>query len=232
VADGGTIFLDEIGDMSPNLQVKLLRVLQARSFEPVGSSKTIEVDVRVVAATNQNLEKAIAEGRFREDLFYRLNVLPIEAPPLRDRAEDVPLLIQHFLKRTAEEKDEPQAVVSEEALRNLCAYAWPGNVRELENLVERMVILSSGGEIGIEDLPEEVRRAPAAAATAPRVPSTGLCFSDVVADVERNLIEQALEHTGWNKNRAAKLLGMNRTTLVEKIRKRGLEPKVTDPQLP
>ena len=228
LADGGTIFLDEIGDMSPNLQVKLLRVLQERSFEPVGSSKTVDVDVRVVTATNQDLEKRIAEGKFREDLFYRLNVLPIEAPPLRDRREDIPLLIHHFLARANQDKEQGGKSMSDGALKQLVDYNWPGNVRELENLVERLVVLSSCDEIGTEDLPKRVQSASSPAGSAPHVPPTGISFNQIVEDVERDLIQQALAHTQWNKNRAAQLLGLNRTTLVEKIRKRGIEPPVTE----
>ncbi len=228
LADGGTIFLDEIGDMSPTLQVKLLRVLQNRSFEPVGSSKTVEVDVRVVAATNQNLEKLMGEGGFREDLYYRLNVLPIEAPPLRERREDIPLLVRHFFDRTSQEKDSPIESISEEALQQLVAYDWPGNVRELENLVERMILLGSSDEIGTEDLPTAVREARFPTDATPIVPAAGLAFNDVVAAFETDLIEQALSHTDWNKNRAAKLLSLNRTTLVEKIRKRGIVRPVTE----
>jgi DNA-binding NtrC family response regulator len=226
VADGGTIFLDEIGDMSPNLQVKLLRVLQDMTFEPVGSSLTQSVDVRVVAATNQDLEQAIAEKRFRSDLFYRLNVIPIEAPPLRVRAEDVPLLAQHFLEQICEDKGKAVGSFSREAMDLLIRHSWPGNVRELENLVERLVVLSSGPQIEAEDLPPNIRAPIPTTHTlpAPSVPSTGLSFRDVVDDFEADLILQALEQTHWNKNQAAKLLGLNRTTLIEKIKKKGLEP--------
>ncbi len=226
VADGGTLFLDEIGDMSPNLQVKLLRVLQERTFEPVGSSKTVEVDVRVVAATNQDLEESIKEKRFREDLYYRLNVIPIEVPPLRDRREDIPLLAQHFIERIAAEKDKAVDGIAPEALDRLCDHDWPGNVRELENLMERLVILRGEGEIRLEDLPPNLREGPATPfARAPRVPGTGLPFNEVVDRFETDLILQALEQTHWNKNRAAQLLGLNRTTLLEKIKKKKLEPR-------
>jgi DNA-binding NtrC family response regulator len=226
VADGGTIFLDEIGDMSPNLQVKLLRVLQEMTFEPVGSSHTQTVDVRVVAATNQDLEQAIAEKRFRSDLFYRLNVIPIEAPPLRVRAEDVPLLAQHFLEQARQDKGTAVDGFSHEAMNVLVRHTWPGNVRELENLVERLVVLSSGPQIETEDLPASVLPPIPTTHTvpAPSVPSSGLSFRDVVDDFETDLILQALEQTHWNKNQAAKLLGLNRTTLIEKIKKKGLEP--------
>jgi DNA-binding NtrC family response regulator len=225
VANGGTIFLDEIGDMSPNLQVKLLRVLQDRTFEPVGSSKTLAVNVRVVAATHQDLELAIRERRFREDLFYRLNVIPIEVPPLRERREDIPLLVQHFLDVANQEKGKRIDGIQLEALQQICDYPWPGNVRELENLIERLVILKGEGEIGPDDLPPPVGggRAPRESAM-PRIPTAGLDFNEVVGRYESELILQALEQTQWNKNRAAQLLGLNRTTLIEKIKKKGLEP--------
>jgi len=224
VANGGTIFLDEIGDMSPNLQVKLLRVLQDRTFEPVGSSKTVRVNVRVVAATNQDLPQAIREKRFREDLYYRLNVIPIESPPLRERREDVPLLVHHFLDRANQSR--PKAIgITGAALERLCAHGWPGNVRELENLVERMVVMRGEGDIDVDDLPPALRAAPDAASFAmPAVPEAGLPFNDTVRQLELHLIQQALAHTGWNKNQAAQRLGLNRTTLLEKMKKLGLEP--------
>jgi DNA-binding NtrC family response regulator len=223
LANGGTIFLDEIGDMSSNLQVKMLRVLQDRSFEPVGSSKTVRVNVRVIAATNQNLEQAIRERRFREDLFYRLNVLPIEMPPLRERADDVPLLVHHFLERVNHGKAKLVGITAETVDR-LCAYDWPGNVRELENLIERLAILRGEGEIVVDDLPRSIReRVTEPTFTAPLVPASGLPFNEVVDRFETAIIRQALEHTHWNKNRAAQLLGLNRTTLLEKMKKKGLD---------
>jgi DNA-binding NtrC family response regulator len=224
LADGGTIFLDEIGDMSPNLQVKLLRVLQERTFEPVGSSRTRKVDVRVIAATHQDLPRLITEGRFREDLYYRLNVLPVEVPSLRDRIEDLPLLVHHFLDRARHERNARITGVTDEAMQRLMDYHWPGNVRELENTIERLTVLVGEGDIELEDLPQPVRAEPTVQTFAPRVPSTGLDFNAVVARVETELIEQALEHTHWNKNQAARLLGLNRTTLLEKIKKRGVRP--------
>ena len=224
-ADNGTIFLDEIGDMSPNLQVKLLRVLQDKTFEPVGSSKSVTVNVRVIAATNQNLEEAIQDKRFREDLFYRLNVIPIEVPPLRERREDIPLLAEHFLEVAGQECGARVDSLSRDALRSLTEYTWPGNIRELENLIERLVILSSDGEIGLEDLPPSVRSPKSAPSqpTMPELPPEGISLKDVVDGFESRVITQALEKTQWNKNRAAKLLGVNRTTLVEKIKKKGLD---------
>jgi DNA-binding NtrC family response regulator len=221
LANGGTIFLDEIGDMSPNLQVKLLRVLQDGSFEPVGSSKTLAVDVRVIAATNQNLERAIAERRFREDLFYRLNVIPILVPPLRERRDDIPLLARHFLEIA---KPDAADGIAPEALELLARHDWPGNVRELENLVRRLVILAEGDRIEVSDLPEDLHRPAAQSLVVPRVPQTGLSFREVVDEFEARLIRQALELTHGNKNRAAQLLGLNRTTLLEKIKKKGLDP--------
>jgi DNA-binding NtrC family response regulator len=232
-AHGGTIFLDEIGDMSPNLQVKLLRVLQERTFEPVGSSKSVSVDVRVVAATNQDLAHAIREKRFREDLYYRLNVIPIEVPPLRARREDIPLLARHFVECLNHEKGRSVTGFSDDALERLLAHDWPGNVRELENLAERLVILRGDGEIGVEDLPPPfgsarlplgMGRGAGPTGDAPRLPAEGLPFNEVVDRFERDLILQALELTHWNKQRAAQLLGLNRTTLLEKIKKKGLEP--------
>jgi DNA-binding NtrC family response regulator len=225
VADGGTLFLDEIGDMSPNLQVKLLRVLQDRTFEPVGSSKSQTVDVRVVAATNQNLEVAISERRFREDLFYRLNVIPIEMPPLRERRDDIPLLVQHFLEQSTRDGRSQVEGFEPGAIERLCRYSWPGNVRELENLVERLAVLCGKGRIGVGDLPQALRQeADLASAPATHLPPGGLDVRELLDDVETDLILQALEQTGWNKNQAAGLLGLNRTTLIEKIKKRGLKP--------
>jgi transcriptional regulator with GAF, ATPase, and Fis domain len=222
LADGGTIFLDEIGDMSPKLQVKLLRVLQEMTFEPVGSSKTIKVDVRVIAATHQNLPTLIANKQFREDLYYRLNVLPIEIPPLRERRDDIPLLVHHFLDIATQEPGSREVTVSEKAMERLLAHSWPGNVRELQNVMERLVILCSDDEIGVSDLPALLQQDSKPASVAPIVPPTGISFNETVEQLETDLIIQALQHTEWNKNRAAQLLGLNRTTLLEKIKKRGL----------
>jgi DNA-binding NtrC family response regulator len=222
-ADGGTIFLDEIGDMSPTLQVKLLRVLQERSFEAVGTSTTVEVNVRVIAATNQNLPVMIEERRFRQDLYFRLNVLPIEMPSLRDRRDDVPLLVHYFLDASRERQNLVDSI-SDEAMERMVDYDWPGNVRELENMIERMVVLRGAGELTVVDLPEHLQDPPAPVTPAPRLSASGISFNDEVDQFERDLILQALERTHWNKNKAAQLLGLNRTTLVEKIRKKGLKP--------
>ncbi len=224
MAEGGTIFLDEIGDMSPRLQVKVLRVLQERKFEPVGSSKTMEVDVRIITATNKNLERAVKDNLFREDLYYRLNVIPVRLPPLRERLEDVPLLIDYFIKQYARENARDIPHISPEAMFALMRYNWPGNVRELENMMERLIILKHEGEITLADLPERVKAGHEEDRVAHvQIPESGLSFKDVVDDFENQLILKALEKTGWNKNKAAQLLQLNRTTLVEKIKKRQLE---------
>jgi transcriptional regulator with PAS, ATPase and Fis domain len=225
LADQGTIFLDEIGDMPPALQVKILRVLQEQEFEPVGSNKPIRVNVRVIAATNQNLETAVREKRFREDLFYRLNVIPVRIPPLRERRDDIPILVRHFLDVFNQEKVKEVKGVSGEAMGIFQQYDWPGNVRELENTIERIVIMKGEGEIVPDDLSGRMRQAPGESRIPFRVliPSDGISFYDVVQDFENDLIVQALEKTRWNKNKAAALLQLNRTTLVEKIKKKQLD---------
>jgi len=285
VADGGTLFLDEIGEMSLSVQVKFLRVLQEQEFVPVGETRPRKCDVRILAATNKNLEAMSTDGTFREDLFYRLNLIPIHLPPLRERASDIPLLVRFFLDRDAEKRPRRVDGISDRALGLMEQYAWPGNVRELENTVERMVLLHQGsGVLDVDDLPPKVRRgtaatpptahapteAPAAQRVAPPAPSVlsfpltssppearvpqaeqsgeyavvpdpsesvvarriatspdgfllpedGINLREAVETFEMSLIQQALERTGGNKNQASILLGMNRTTLVEKLRKR------------
>ncbi|MCB9478210.1 MAG: sigma-54-dependent Fis family transcriptional regulator [Deltaproteobacteria bacterium] len=228
-ANGGTIFLDEIGEMSMNLQVKLLRVIQESEFEPVGSSKTRRVDVRIIAATNINLEQAVKERQFREDLFYRLNVIPLHIPPLRERRSDIPLLVNHFLSHFREEKNRDVQPLDDDVMAALMAYDWPGNVRELENLIERMVILSDDGHIRMNDLPEKLREAQGIPApTHVVIPEGGLEFNKVIGDYEDRLILSALERTKGNKNLAAKLLNLKRTTLVEKIKKKGLDEVIAE----
>ena len=226
LASGGTLFFDEIGDMSPHLQVKLLRVLQERKFEPVGSTKTLSADVRVIAATNVNLEQAVSDGQFREDLFYRLNVIPIHIPSLRARTSDIPLLFHYFMDIFNHNRAHKLAGLTPSALEYLINYSWPGNIRELENLVERLAILKSGGIVDIEDLPKKYRGVEAAAAESKslglEIPTDGLDFNTAVDSFENSLIVRALEKTGWNRNQAAALLKLNRTTLVEKIKKKGL----------
>ena len=226
MADGGTIFLDEIGDLEPSLQVKLLRALQERSFEPVGSTKTVSVNVRVIAATNINLEDAVETGRFREDLFYRLNVIPLVVPALRERKSDIPLLLNHFMDIFNKTKGRGLTGVASDALDCLSNYAWPGNIRELENLVERMTILKGQGTIEMSDLPPKYKSGKTVStdAGALEIPDSGMDFNTAVDNFENTLILKALEKTGWNRNQAAALLRLNRTTLVEKIKKKGLTP--------
>jgi DNA-binding NtrC family response regulator len=227
MANGGTIFLDEIGDMSPNLQVKLLRVLQEQNFERVGSTRTIKVDIRVLAATNKDLGHSIQAGTFREDLFYRLNVIPITVPPLRERKADIPLLVNFFLNRLGGRRRQDRKrmkVLSDAAMEKLMQYPWPGNVRELENLVERLSVLVENPVIGVADLPERIRgQVPAAPAAAVPDVAGGIDFNAAVENFQRSLILQALQQTGGIKAKAAELLQMNRTTLVEKIKKMKLE---------
>jgi DNA-binding NtrC family response regulator len=221
-ANKGTLFLDEVGTMSLGLQTKLLRALQERAFERVGGNQTIKVDVRVIAATNSALQKLIAEGTFREDLYYRLNVIPISLPPLRDRREDIPLLVAHFLKKFAPDAP-PQ--MSQGAMRGLMAYAWPGNVRQLENSIERAVTLSAGRrEIDVTDLLPEMQEVPPATAT-PYVdlPEDGMDLNAYLSLLERDVIRRALERTRGNRNKASELLHIKRTTLVEKMKRLGLE---------
>ncbi|MBZ0271639.1 sigma-54 dependent transcriptional regulator [bacterium] len=224
MANGGTIFLDEIGHMAPALQVKLLRVIQEREFQPVGSSKTRYVDVRIVAATNADLEKEVAGGGFREDLYYRINVVPIHVAPLRERRTDIPLLVNAFIERCRKERNRDIRPPSDEVVGALMAYDWPGNVRELENLIERLVILSDDGRIKLADLPEKIhRRMGIQIPGSILIPEDGLDFNGIVGDLEDRLILAALEKTGGNKNFAARLLGLKRTTLVEKIKKKGID---------
>ncbi len=226
LARGGTIFLDEIGDMSPSLQVKILRVLQEKKFEPVGSAKMIDAEVRIVAATNIDLERAVAEGKFREDLYYRLNVIPIQIPPLRERRSDIPLLIEYFIQTFNASKGKKISGISHEVMQCLSDYPWPGNIRELENLIERLTILKGSGEVHLLDLPLKYRNhpAPTPSPQAVDIPDSGVDFNSAVDAYENELILRALEKTGWNRNQAALLLRLNRTTLVEKIKKKGLRP--------
>ena len=219
-AHKGTLFLDEVGTMSTALQTKLLRVLQEREFERIGESNTVKVDVRVIAATNSDLKRMVLNGQFRDDLYYRLNVIPVHLPPLRDRKDDVPLLVQHFVDKMRTEKG-PSLSVSQEAMRALMAYEWPGNVRQLENAIERASAFRGGrGQIEVADLPPEVAALPAETATPGIVlPDGGVDLEALIANIERELIERALERTNSNKNRAAQLLHLKRTTLVEKIKR-------------
>ena len=248
LANQGTIFLDEIGDMPPALQVKLLRVLAEREIDRIGSTKSTPIDIRVITATHRNLETAIEKGQFREDLYYRLNIIPLNLPPLRDRKTDIPLLASHFLKQfngTGSSK-----TISDEAMNVLVNYSWPGNIRELANFVERMVVLSIGSTITPRDLPEKVlgevpkeKWTPLEKGPEPEgnpaqilqqslkqsfhvgIPEEGINLKKLVEDFEKELLIEALEKTGWVKNKAATLLNLNRTTLVEKLKKL----KITNP---
>jgi DNA-binding NtrC family response regulator len=223
LANGGTIFLDEIGDMSPNLQVKLLRVLQEQKFERVGGTRTLEIDVRIIAATNKNLINAVNRGTFRQDLYYRLNVIPIKVPPLRHRKSDIPLLIDFFFKRIDPRKRNGISGFSSEAGDALVAYDWPGNVRELENMVERMSILANGDQVELEDIPESIKgKGAKIEAVEVTIPKDGIVFDQAVEEYEKKLILEALNETNWVKTKAAKLLNINRTTLIEKMKKKKL----------
>lgn len=236
-ADGGTLFLDEIGEMTPDLQVKLLRALQYQQVEPVGSVRPIEIDSRIIAATNVDLEQAVVDRRFREDLYYRLNVIPIVMPPLRARRGDIPLLVNYFLKMYNEEKKCDVSMRSEDVMGILMSYEWPGNVRELENLVQRMVILKNKGDIDLRDLPQKFFQNKTANSVAAHhsgsfmemsnvmsfdLPEEGVDLKVLVNSFEDHLLKQALQRTNGNKNKASELLRMNRTTLVEKLKKKQL----------
>jgi sigma-54 specific flagellar transcriptional regulator A len=238
MAEGGTLFLDEIGDMSLQMQVKILRVLQERTFERVGSNTSIHTNVRIIAATHKNLEEAIKEGEFREDLFYRLNVFPIEMPPLSDRVEDIPLLVNELVRRMEHEK-RGSVRLTPGAIYALCRYSWPGNVRELANLVERLAILHPYGVVDAGDLPDKFQAgegevneqlvdamigSPATSEDLdPRLPRDGLNLKEHLSYLEISYIKQALVDSGGVVAHAAKRLGMRRTTLVEKLRKYGLQ---------
>ncbi|HXH74589.1 MAG TPA: sigma-54 dependent transcriptional regulator [Bacteriovoracaceae bacterium] len=227
LAEGGTIFLDEIGDMPLLLQVKLLRVLQERQIELVGSGESQSIDVRVIAATHRDLEKAVADGKFREDLFYRLNVIPIRIPALKERREDIPLLISHFLDRFVSADRSNEINFAPLTMDLLLGYDWPGNVRELENVIERLVILRGGNEILPEDLPAKIFRSNPLATqhykTLFELPDVGVDLKQILSDIEDSLIMQAMNRTRGNKNQASKLLTLNRTTLIEKMKKKNLE---------
>ena len=223
-AHRGTLFLDEVGTMSAGLQAKLLRVLQEREFERVGDGQTIKVDVRILAATHENLEKMVKAGDFREDLFYRLNVVPVRLPPLRERRDDIPLLVQHFLTKFSRDAGgKGPSSLSQDAMRQMMVFDWPGNVRQLENVIERMVtLLPRRAQIEVGDLPDEIRGAsPAAASAVHADPMTehGVDLDGYLSNVELMLIRKALDKTSGNKRQAADLLQIKRTTLIEKLKR-------------
>src|ERR1700685_447906 len=222
IADRGTLFLDEIATMGLETQAKILRVLQDRRFMHLGGIQEIQVDVRIIAATNVDLRHMVREGRFRENLFYRLNVITIELPPLRQRKEDIPLLVEHFLKKYAEENERPVRRITPEALRPLMAYSWPGNVRELENVIERAVVLSSGPEINVDLLPDSMM---GRSSFAMHDPSSDSSLFEIVEDVERRVITDMLERCNWNQTEAAERFHVPLSTLNQKIRRLNIEIK-------
>src|ERR1700757_3393079 len=225
LADKGSIFFDEIGNVPLETQAKLLRVIQERDFMRLGGMETIKVDVRIIAATNVDLRKMMEDGRFREDLFYRLHVISIQLPPLRERKDDVPLLVHHFLEKYGEENGKGGLEVTPDALDLLTEYDWPGNVRELENVVERAVVLTTGPRIGVDLIPEPVRKAPGFAVPQFVVPPEGISFKDVITDFEKRLIESTLEAAGGVQKKAAELLHIKPTTLNEMLKRYDIRPR-------
>ena len=227
-ANRGTIFLDEIGELPSLLQVKILRVLQEREIDKVGETRPIKVDVRVIAATNRDLAKMLADGAFRDDLYYRLAVVSIRVPPLRERSDDVPLLVDHFLSKHAEKLGRPRSAVEKSVYSAFNLYSWPGNIRELENVIERALVLDKDGTIGLDDLPDRLRtREHRVANMRMELPDEGISLEDV----ERELLLAALEKHNWNQTRAAAFLNITRSTLVYRMEKFGLqrEKKPADP---
>jgi DNA-binding NtrC family response regulator len=225
MAHRGTLFIDEVASMSLPLQAKLLRALQEREVERVGESKPVKFDIRVIAATNTDLRKLVKEGTFREDLFYRLNVIPVTLPPLRQRREDIPLLAQHFVRKSCRDNGLPPKTISQDALRVLMAHEWPGNIRQFENAIEHAVALAAANtDIGPDSLPADVReRAGSLVMPALSIPDEGINFTSVVSQVERELILRCLEKTGGNKRQAARLLNLSRTTFIDKLQRLNLE---------
>ncbi|MFO7902606.1 MAG: sigma-54-dependent transcriptional regulator [Planctomycetota bacterium] len=221
-ADGGTVFLDEIGTSSQHMQVKLLRVLQEFAFEQVGGTKTHEVNTRVILATNEDLAQAVADGKFRQDLYYRVNVINIELPSLRERIADIPPLAEHFLREVSEDAQKDVRGFSDEAMAALQQYQWPGNVRELQNVIERAVLLGKGPIVAVEDLPEQLT----AGSTIPASPMTGQTLKEALAGPERQIILGVLRSNDWNRNLTAETLGINRTTLYKKMKRLGIESAV------
>ncbi len=234
LADKGTVFLDEIGDMSPDLQVKLLRALQERCIERVGGTTSVDVDIRIISATNKDLSQSMEEGTFREDLFYRLNVIPLHIPPLRERVADIPLLLEHFQRRLGQRVyNYRPKTFSDEVLAIMSAYHWPGNIRELENLMERISVLVEADLIVPSHLPDHMKNTspPGELPMMASVFKSGAGFNQAVESFQRSMILHALNETDWVKARAAEMLKMNRTTLVEKIKKLCIEQELEGPFL-
>ncbi len=225
LADAGTLFLDEVGELSQELQVKLLRVLQEKAFERVGGSRTIHADIRLVAATNKDLKQAVEKGEFREDLYYRLNVVGIHLPPLRERREDIPLLVAHFMQKFSSENQQELKKFAPEALEYLTAYEWPGNVRQLENVVERCMVLASREEIGVEDLPSEIKDEEAQFKSAVDLLPVELELSGTLEKIEAALIRRALVKSGFVQVKAAELLNISKSLLQYKLKKYNIQPK-------
>ncbi|EFI33304.1 two component, sigma54 specific, transcriptional regulator, Fis family [Desulfonatronospira thiodismutans ASO3-1] len=225
LADGGTLFLDEVGELSQDLQVKLLRVLQEKAFERVGGSRTIHADIRLVAATNKDLKQAVEKGEFREDLYYRLNVVGINLPPLRERREDIPVLVAHFMQKFSSENQQELKKFAPEALEYLTAYEWPGNVRQLENVVERCMVLASREEIGVEDLPSEIKDEEAQFKSAVDLLPVELELSGTLEKIEAALIRRALVKSGFVQVKAAELLNISKSLLQYKLKKYNIQPK-------
>ncbi len=215
LAEGGTLFLDEIGDISPALQVRLLRVLQEKTYEPLGATESTRSNVRIIAATNKSLEKMIKESRFREDLYYRINVIKIQLPPLRERSEDIPLLANHFISQFNKLKHKAVTGISAQALALLMNHDFPGNVRELENIIEHAFVLNRSGEITVDDLPEYLRPEKDEKRTA----------INSIDDLEAEFIKNTLHQCNWNRAKAAEALNMHKTTLWRKMKKLGIKPQ-------
>jgi two-component system NtrC family response regulator len=230
IAEGGTLFLDEIGEMSLDLQVRVLRLLQEREIEKVGATKLIRVDVRIIAATHRNLDSLVADGKFREDLYYRLAVIPISLPPLRERTGDIPELIHQFFDRSRLKHNRPNLALSPAAMPYLANYRWPGNVREVENVIERLVLLCRSEEVGVSDLPENIRQRHAAPEPPPAAASPAVTESGLNA-VERELIVKALRDSNWNQTKAARQLAISRKTLLYRMGKYGITRDGTDGNL-
>ena len=222
-AEGGTLFLDEIGELPMALQAKLLRLIQQREYTPVGDNRTVKCDIRIIAATNRKLADEVARGTFREDLFYRLNVIEIGLPALRERTEDIEVLVEHFYRESLvmAGRDDLDGFDAD-AIEAMLEHDWPGNIRELENVIQRAVLLAPGPKILREDIPANLQggRGPASSGVQTQLPDEGINLREVIEEFESSLVRQALERTKWNKNQAAKLLGMNRTTLVEMVKRK------------
>jgi sigma-54 specific flagellar transcriptional regulator A len=222
-AEGGTLFLDEVGELPLAMQVKILRLLQQREYAPVGDSRAVRCDIRIVAATNRDLEAEVAAGRFREDLYYRLNVVHVHLPPLRERGDDIEHLARFFLRACSERMERPDVVeIAPEAMAVLKAHDWPGNIRSLENAIERAVLLCDGATINVDTLPAKVRRTTRKPTVFAPLPESGIDLRSAVDEYENDMIRQALDRTQGNKNRASQLLGLNRTTLVEMLKRKGM----------